>query len=94
MKPNHELGKRAKRSPATPEPKAPDPSDPTHAPPHAPFLDDDSASVLEHGERGKRAAREDALVGTSSSHGAALDKRAEEPSAEISTRASTEGDGV
>lgn len=58
---------------------------------HAPFLGDDSPDALEHGERPPGQAREDALLGTSSTHSRQPDSRAEEPYGEIGASALAEG---
>ena len=58
---------------------------------HARFLGDESPDALEHGERPPGEAREDALLGTSSTHSPQPDSRAEEPYGEIGASALSEG---
>lgn len=60
--------------------------------PHVPFLDEDAENALEHGERAP-TAHEDELVGTSGSHSAAADERAEEPYGELADSSTAEGGG-
>lgn len=61
--------------------------------PHTRFLDDDSPEAIEHGERAT-TAREEALIGTAGTHGAAPDTRAEEPYGELAPNADAEGRGT
>jgi hypothetical protein len=58
--------------------------------PHAPFLDEDAATALEHGER-VPTPHADELVGTSGSHTAEADERAEEPYGELADSSTAEG---
>lgn len=70
-------------SPKTTRPSAPHPS----------FLDGDAPEAIEHGEH-PPALRDDSLVGTTGTHGAAPDLRAEEPYGELSADGGVDGDGT
>ena len=57
-------------------------------PAHGFFVEqDDVTEVHEHGEHADAAPRQDALIGTTGSHAPSPDLRAEEPSADIGSRA-------
>ena len=60
--------------------------------PHVPFLDEEPGDAHEHGERAP-SPREDELAGTSGSHSAEADERAEEPYGELPDSSTAEGGG-